>query len=98
MHFCGHIVHLLHICIYCYLKSVANVFSETQNYKSKYIYRNIRGDENSEEGEISDQFINMFKAFYNIYFSSALISKEYQSILNRAKILDEILINSKYKE
>lgn len=74
---------------------IDKIFSKPQNYKSKYIYRNMRGDQNSEEGEISDQFINMFKAFYSIYFSSALISKEYQSILNRAKILDQILINSK---
>jgi dTDP-3,4-didehydro-2,6-dideoxy-alpha-D-glucose 3-reductase len=74
------------------------IFSKPQDYKSKYFYRDLRGEENSEEGEISDQFINMFKVFYNIYFSSVLISKEYQSILKRGKLLDEILINSKFKE
>jgi dTDP-3,4-didehydro-2,6-dideoxy-alpha-D-glucose 3-reductase len=74
------------------------VFSKPENYQTQFKYRDLKGEENIESGEISNQFIIMLKAFHETYFSSVKISKEYQFILNRAKLLDEILSNSKSKE
>ena len=66
------------------------IFSKPENYMPSYKYRNLKGEEFIENGEKSDQFINMFKYFYRIYFSPALIIREYETILKRAKLLDEI--------
>ncbi len=74
------------------------IFSKPDNYHPKFKFRDLKGEEYFENGEKSDQFINMFKDFYRIFFSSALIVNEYELILNRAKLLDEIYNNSKSNE
>jgi len=74
------------------------IFSKPDNYHTKFKYRNLKGEEYFENGEKSDQFINMFKDFYRIYFSPTLIIREYELILKRAKLLDEIYNYSKSNE
>jgi dTDP-3,4-didehydro-2,6-dideoxy-alpha-D-glucose 3-reductase len=71
------------------------IFSKPENYKIKYQLRNLKGNSFNEDGEISDQFIDMFQCFFNIYSSSNLIHQEYQSILDRAEVLDQIVKISK---
>ena len=67
------------------------IFSKPEGYQPEYRIRDINGNESFEEGETSEQFIDMFKSFKTIYDSSALISDEYQLILKRARILNQIL-------
>jgi len=74
------------------------IFSKPDNYETKFQYRNLKGEEYFEIGEKSDQFINMFKDFYKISLSPVLISREYELILKRAKLLDEIYNYSKSNE
>ena len=60
--------------------------------------RDKNGNEYIENGEISEQFIEMFYNFYDVYFSSELIKEEYRRILNRAKVLDEIVKRAELSE
>ena len=70
------------------------IFSKTEDYHPEYKYRDLKGNEDIKIGEISNQFINMFKAFHEIFFSTEMITNEYKQILSRAKLLDEIQNNS----
>jgi len=67
------------------------IFSKPKGYQPEYRIRDINGNESLEEGESSEQFIDMLKSFKNIYDSPALISDEYELILKRARILNQIL-------
>ena len=74
------------------------IFSKPENYETKYRIRDSKGNEYIENGLISEQFIDMFQFFYNIYYSPNLIYKEYQCILDRARVLDEITKSAKLIE
>ena len=67
------------------------IFSKPKKYQPEYRIRDINGNESLEEGESSEQFIDMLKSFKTIYDSPVLISDEYQLILKRARILNQIL-------
>ena len=74
------------------------IFSKPENYQPIYRLRDKNGNEYIENGEISEQFIEMFYNFYDVYFSSELIKEEYRRILNRAKVLDEIVKRAELSE
>ena len=74
------------------------IFSKPENYETQYRIRDEKGNESIEVGKISEQFSDMLISFYNIYFSSELILQEYQYILRRAKVLDQIMRSSKLTE
>ena len=67
------------------------IFSKPERYQPEYRIRDINGNEYLEEGETSEQFINMLKSFYIIYYSPVLVINEYQLILKRARVLNQIL-------
>ena len=74
------------------------IFSKPENYETKYRMRDLNGNEVTENGEISDQFTDMFQYFFNVYYSSKLIHQEYKYILDRAEVLDQITKIAKLPE
>ena len=67
------------------------IFSKPENYLPVYRVRNQYGEETFVNGEKSEQFIEMFRAFSNISNSSIKIEEEYKRIYRRAKVMDEIV-------
>jgi len=74
------------------------IFSKPSNFQTKYQIRDLKGNENIETGAISEQFEDMLHFFYDVYYSSDLIKKEYQSILDRARIMDQIINDRKLSD
>ena len=74
------------------------IFSKPENFQTKYKIRDSKGNENVEDGQISEQFEDMFHFFYNVYYSSDLIQQEYKRTLNRARIMDQIIKTAKVSE
>jgi len=67
------------------------IFSKPGNYKPIYKIRDINGNETTNYGEISDQFIEMFYSFYSMFDYPEQVEKEYDTILKRAKLMNEII-------
>ncbi len=67
------------------------IFSKHEKYTPEYRIRDVNGNESLESGKNSEQFIDMLNRFYTIYHSPDLVMNEYQSILQRAKILNQVL-------
>ena len=67
------------------------IFSKPENYKPIYLTRDINGNESVGYGDISEQFKEMFNNFYNMFDSPKQIATEYESILARAQVMDEIV-------
>jgi len=67
------------------------IFSKPENYKPIYQTRDINGNESLSYGDISEQFKEMFYNFYNMIDSPKQIVTEYDTILARAQIMDEIV-------
>ena len=67
------------------------IFSKPENYQPIYLTRDINGNESLDNGNISEQFKEMFYNFYNMFDSSELIKEEYVNILKRARVMDEIV-------
>jgi len=67
------------------------IFSKPENYKPIFRTRDIHGNESIEYGDISDQFKEMIYSFYNMLNFPEQINKEYDCILNRAQVMDEII-------
>jgi dTDP-3,4-didehydro-2,6-dideoxy-alpha-D-glucose 3-reductase len=67
------------------------IFSKPENYQPIYLTRDIKGNESLDYGNISEQFKEMFYNFYNMFDSSELIKEEYDNILKRARVMDEIV-------
>ena len=66
------------------------IFSKPENYQPIYRTRDINGNESVDYGNISEQFKEMFCNFYNMFYSPEQILIEYDSILKRARVMDEI--------
>ena len=67
------------------------IFSKPENYQPIYLTRDIKGNESLDYGNISEQFKEMFYNFYNMFDSLELIKEEYDNILKRARVMDEIV-------
>ena len=67
------------------------IFSKPENYQPVYRIRNKYGEESLVDGQKSEQFIQMFREFLNISKSSKRIKDEHQRILERARVMDEIV-------
>jgi len=67
------------------------IFSKPENYKPIFRTRDIHGNESLDFGDISDQFKEMISSFYSMLNFPEQITKEYECILNRAQVMDEII-------
>ena len=67
------------------------IFSKPENYKPIYRTRDINGNESIAYGDTLEQFKEMFYNFYNMFDSPKQIVTEYDSILARARVMDEIV-------
>jgi predicted dehydrogenase len=74
------------------------IFSKPQSYQPIYRSRDINGNESLEYGDISEQFQDMIYNFLNMFNSSSQISIEYESILSRARLINEIIKASNFKK
>lgn len=70
------------------------IFSKPKNYKCIYKIRDQNGNEILKYEENADQFINMFYNFYNMISSPSLIEDEYSNIIERSRVMNEIMKNS----
>ena len=66
------------------------IFSKPENYQPVYRIRDKNGNESLENGSKSEQFKEMFHNFYNMFDSSVQNKVEYERILERARVMDEI--------
>ena len=67
------------------------IFSKPENYQPIYRTRDINGNESVDYGDISEQFKEMFYNFYNMFDFPEQIASEYDCILKRARVMDEIV-------
>ena len=67
------------------------IFSKPNEYIPKYKIHDLNGTEKIEYGEKSDQFMNMFTNFLGIINNKNKIKEEKKLILQRAKLIDDIL-------
>lgn len=74
------------------------IFSKPENFKTKYKIRDLKGNESTETGKTSEQFEDMLHFFYNIYNSADLIQQEYEHILDRSRIMDQIFKAAKLSD
>lgn len=85
------------IDIWCKDSSIftEKIFSKPLNYKPKFFIRNLNGESSVIQGQISEQFEDMFLDYCKVYESSEKIYGEYHKILKRAKIMDKIFRSNK---
>ncbi len=74
------------------------IFSKPENYQPVYRIRDKNGNESLDYGDKSEQFTEMFYDFYNMFDSPVQIGVEYESILERARVMDEIVKYSNSSE
>ena len=67
------------------------VFSKPENYKPIYRIRDKNGNESLKHGEATEQFIEMFHYFYKMIENPEQAAKERQSILERARVMNDII-------
>lgn len=67
------------------------IFSKPEKYQPVYRIRDKNGNESLENGDKAEQFKEMFKNFYNMFDSPLQINDEYERILERARVMDEII-------
>ena len=67
------------------------IFSKPKGYKPKYYMRDINGNVSVEYGEQSEQFVQMFRNFVQLIGDEQKISEERKVILQRAKLMDDIV-------
>jgi predicted dehydrogenase len=67
------------------------IFSKPADYSPTITFRNINGLETNITIESSDQFVNMFARLNKMLCDKKLADNELTSILQRAKIMDDIL-------
>ena len=67
------------------------IFSKPENYQPIFRTRDIYGNESKEYGDISEQFEEMLYNFYNMLDFPEQIKNEYDCIINRARVMDEIV-------
>jgi len=60
-------------------------------YKPQFKIYDLKGNESIEEGEKSEQFVDMFQHFIELMNNKEKSDKEKKSILKRAKLMDDIV-------
>ena len=67
------------------------IFSKPKDYKPKYYMRDLNGNVSVEHGEQSEQFVQMFHNFVELIGDEQKIAAERAVILQRAKLMDDIV-------
>ncbi|MCS5622680.1 MAG: hypothetical protein NZ735_01790, partial [Candidatus Marinimicrobia bacterium] len=67
------------------------IFSKPKEYKPQYKIRDLNGIECLEDGEQSEQFIEMFYNFIEIMSSEQKTTAERKIILQRAQLMNDIV-------
>ena len=67
------------------------IFSKPKEYQPQYRIRDLHGNENVENGEQSEQFMEMFHNFARIMSDKEKAIAEKKSILQRAKLMNDIV-------
>ena len=67
------------------------IFSKPKEYQPQYRIRDLHGNENVENGEQSEQFMEMFHNFARIMSDKEEAIAEKKSILQRAKLMNDIV-------
>ena len=67
------------------------IFSKPKEYQPQYKIRDINGNESVENGEQSEQFMDMFRNFVEIMNDKEKAAIERKSILQRAKLMNDIV-------
>jgi predicted dehydrogenase len=67
------------------------IFSKPKEYQPQYKIRDLNGNERVENGEQSEQFMDMFSNFLKIMNNKEKAAIERKSILQRAKLMNDIV-------
>ena len=67
------------------------IFSKPKEYRPQYQIRDLNGNESLENGEKSEQFIDMFRNFLRIMNDKEQALTERENILKRAKLMNDIV-------
>ena len=67
------------------------IFSKPKEYRPQYQIRDLNGNESLENGEQSEQFIDMFRNFLRIMNDKEQALTERENILKRAKLMNDIV-------
>jgi len=67
------------------------IFSKPKEYQPEYKIRDINGNESVENGERSEQFIDMFRNFLMVMNDKEQALTERENILKRAKLMNDIV-------
>jgi dTDP-3,4-didehydro-2,6-dideoxy-alpha-D-glucose 3-reductase len=67
------------------------IFSKPKDYKPKYYIRDLNGNVIVENGEQSEQFVQMFHDFVQLIGDEQKIAGEREVILDRAKLMNDIV-------
>jgi len=67
------------------------IFSKPKEYRPQYKIRDLNGNERVENGEQSEQFMEMFRNFVEIMGDKEKAIAEKKSILQRAKLMNDIV-------
>ena len=67
------------------------LFSKPPGYQPSYYLRNLNGNMHIEQGEVCEQFTEMFRHFIEMMDDEEQIGAEREAILRRAKLLDDIV-------
>jgi NDP-hexose-3-ketoreductase len=67
------------------------IFSKPKGYRPQYKIRDLNGNESVKNGEQSEQFMNMFRNFVGIMSSKERAAAERKTILQRAKLMNDIV-------
>jgi NDP-hexose-3-ketoreductase len=67
------------------------IFSKPKEYRPQYQIRDLNGNESVENGEQSEQFIDMFHHFLRIMNDKEQAFTERENILKRAKLMNDIV-------
>ena len=67
------------------------IFSKPKEYRPQYKIRDLYGNEIVENGEQSEQFMDMFRNFVEIMNDKEKAAIERKSILQRAKLMNDIV-------
>ena len=67
------------------------IFSKPKEYQPQYKIRDINGNESVENGEQSEQFMDMFRNFVEIMNDKEKALTERKNILQRAKLMNDIV-------
>jgi dTDP-3,4-didehydro-2,6-dideoxy-alpha-D-glucose 3-reductase len=67
------------------------IFSKPKEYRPQYKIRDLNGNESVENGEQSEQFMEMFRNFVGIMNDKEKAIVERKNILQRAKLMNDIV-------